>query len=62
MNDRYTHSKVSAIIHSRWQKKCRTTRERLEEPTPIKIEQAWIAAAADDDDDDDKEEEEKKEE
>lgn len=57
-NDRYTHSQVSGLIYSRWQKECRTTKEKMEEPTPMKTEQARMVAAAYDDDDD-KEEEEK---
>jgi len=41
-NDRYTHSQVSGLIYSRWQKECRTTKEKMEEPTPMKTEQAYI--------------------
>jgi hypothetical protein len=60
------HSQVRGLIYSRWQKEYRTTKQKMEEPTPMKTEQAWMAAAAaaedddddDDDNDDDKEEEE----
>jgi hypothetical protein len=64
MKERYTHSQVSALIHSRWQKECRTTKEKMEEATPMKTEQAWMAAAAayDDDDDVDKDDDYKEEE
>lgn len=48
---KYKHSEVSVWIHSSWQKKCWMLTEKMEGPTSLKMEQAWMAYTPDDDDD-----------
>ena len=39
-SERYTLSWVSVCIPSSWQKKCVTTKEKMDGPIPIKVDQA----------------------
>ena len=52
-NGGHTDSQVNVRIHSDRQKKCRSTMEKMERPTPMKTKQTQMAAAVDDDDHDD---------
>jgi len=40
-NERYTHSQVSVRIHFNWQKKRRSTEDKLKWSTRMKAKRAW---------------------
>ena len=48
-NEGHTDFEVSVRIYSDRQMKCRSTKLKMDRTTPMKTEQAWMAAAADDD-------------
>lgn len=50
-NKGHTDFEVSVLIYSDRQKKCRSTKLKMDRTTPMKTEQAWMAAADDDYDD-----------
>ena len=49
-NEGHTDFEVSVRIYSDRQKKCRSTKLKMDRTTHMKTEQAWVATAADDDD------------
>ena len=41
-NEQYTHSQISVSLHSDRQVRCRSTKEKVDRPTPTKTEHAFL--------------------